>query len=402
MKGVLVADRVLAAVADAQSDWTPRPMKKPTRILAIGTLVCILPPTLLGGGSTEVGLTSYYFSDSGDNRVVTMALNLAKQILSRTFLSADFELDQVTVPAVTAVTGATRPQRRKNEPFEKSRKQFIVGLKQGIGDYTTLGGNYYNSTEVDYRSNSVIGTFSQEVNNRNTTFTVRGQYTSDWVGKILEHGDIHYQAKKTYAASVALVQVLSSTAVMDLMYDVVIHKGFQSDPYRQVKVYEGTSLYTLTDELHPDKRLRQAAALKLSHYISPIRASLIGSYRYYWDDWQVASHTAEAKFNTYLLDDLVFGVNYRYYTQGAAYFYKARYTGPEFLAGSFRTSDYKLKKFSSNNFGLGLTYFLRSVAKESPTLAFLQDSSIEVLYFRYFNDLDFSANILQATVKFSL
>lgn len=376
-------------------------MKNHIRILAVLTLLGLLPSTLFCGGN-EVGLTTYYFSDSGDNRVVTMALNLAKQIFSRTFLSADFELDQVTVPAVTAVTGATRPQRRKNEPFEKSRKQFIVGAKQGFGDYTMLGANYYHSQEVDYRSNSVIGTFSQELNGRNTTLTFRGQYTSDWVGKILENGDTPYQAKKTYAASATFVQVLSSTTVMDVMYDVVMHKGFQSDPYRQVKVYDGQSLFTLTDELHPEKRIRHAAAAKVSHYITPLKASFIGSYRYYWDDWSVKSHTAEAKFNKYVLDDLVFGVNYRYYMQGAAYFFKERYAGPEFLAGSLRTSDYKLKKFSSNNFGLSLTYLLRGVAKGSPSLAFLQDSAVELMYFRYFNDLDFSADILQATIKFSL
>ena len=110
-----------------------------------------------------MGFTSYFFSDSGDNSVITTSFNLAKKLLQRTAFLIDIELDQVTVPAVTAVTGATRPQRRINEPFEKNRGQVILGLEQGLGQNTTIAANVYRSQEVDYTSTSVIGTLSQDL-----------------------------------------------------------------------------------------------------------------------------------------------------------------------------------------------------------------------------------------------
>jgi hypothetical protein len=45
---------------------------------------------------------------------------------------------------------------------------------------------------------------------------------------------------------------------------------------------------------------------------------------------------------------------------------------------------------------------LRGLGRALPELEFLGDSSVEVLYFRYFNDLNFSADILQANIKFSI
>jgi hypothetical protein len=353
-------------------------------------------------GGEQMGFTTYYFSDSGDNSVITTSFNLAKRILEQTVFLIDIELDNVTVPPVTAITGATRPQRRISEAFEKSRGQVIVGIEQGIGSGTVVAGNFYRSQEVDYTSSAVVGTFSQELFEKNTTVTLRGQYNADKVGKILASGDIVSKRKKLYTGAVNVTQLLSSTTVLDMSYDFVYLRGFLSDPYRQVRVFDPSGVDSLVDELHPAKRTRHAGTGKISHLIPSIQAAVMGSYRYYFDSWKVRSHTAEVRLNKYVLSDLIFGVDYRYYTQSASSFYESRYIGPQFVAEGLRTSDYKLKDFSSNNFGLSLKYLLRGLAKANPTMEFLQNSSIEFMYFRYFNDLDFSADIIQASMKFSI
>ena len=106
--------------------------------------------------------------------------------------------------------------------------------------------------------------------------------------------------------------------------------------------------------------------------------------------------------NKYIISDLIFSTSYRYYTQNGAYFTQDKYVGDQYLGDALRTADYKLKRFSSNNVGFSLELLLRSLLKVNPDLDFLQNSSIELMYFRYFNDLEFSANILQASVKFSI
>lgn len=378
-------------------------MRRYLKPISFCTLLTFLPwLSANAGGEEGLGFTTYYFSDSGDNSVVTTSFNLAKKILEKTVVLIDIELDQVMVPAVTAVTGATRPQRHKSEPFEKSRGQIIVGLQQGIGDNSTIAGNYYRSQELDYVSNSFVGTYSREFNDKNTTIMFRGQFNADLVGEILDNGDIVNQRKKTYNGSVNLSQILSPNTVMDFGYDFVLHKGYLSDPYRQVKVFDASGTFTAVDELHPTSRGRHAAAAKLSQFIPPVKASVIAGYRYYFDSWKVKSHTAEIKLNKYILNHLVFGVDYRYYSQKGAYFYAGKYVGAQFQGSGYRTADYKLKAFVSNNFGFNLTYLLRGLAKSNPDLQFLQDSAVEFMYFRYFNDLDFSADIIQASIKFSI
>jgi hypothetical protein len=350
----------------------------------------------------QMGFTTYYFTDSGDNNVMTTSFRLAKKLLQATVFMIDIELDNVTVPAVTAVTGATRPQRRKSEPFEKSRGQVILGVEQGLGASTAVAANVYRSQEVDYVSTAAIGTLRQELNDQNTTIVLRGQYNADVVGKILENGDLTHQKKKTITGALNLAQILSPTTVLDVSYDMVYTWGFQSDPYRQVRVYDMDGTSQLTDELHPGARTRHAGTVRCSQMVPGIRAALIGSYRYYMDTWKVRSHTAELKLNKYIVNDVVLGLDYRYYTQSDAWFTRDRYTGPEFRLDAFRTADYKLKRFASNNVGISLTYLLRGLVKSNPDLDFLEDSSIEVMYFRYFNDLDFSADIIQASIRFSI
>ena len=349
-----------------------------------------------------MGFTSYYFTDSGANKVITTSFMLAKKLLQQTTFLIDIELDHVTVPPITAVTGATRPTRRKSEPFEKSRGQVIVGVEQGIGQSWTVAGNFYRSQEVDYVSNAVVGTISKELNEKNTTVTVRGQYNTDKVGKILESGDITNAKKHTFTGALNVTQVLSPTTVMDLTYDIVYLKGALSDPYRQVKVIDDLGATLIVDELHPARRTRHAGTIRMSQFIPSIRAAVIGTYRYYGDSWSVKSHTGELKLNKYIVADLVFGADYRYYTQTGSSFYRDRYVGSAFAVGEYRTADYKLKAFASNNFGLSLTFMLRALGRASADLDFLENSSIEVMYFRYFNSLDFSADILQASIKFAI
>jgi hypothetical protein len=357
-------------------------------------------PAIAGGD--QMGFTTYFFSDSGENSVITSSFNLAKKLLQQTVFLIDIELDNVTVPPVTAVTGATRPQRRKNEPFEKSRGQVIVGIEQGIGLNTTVAGNFYRSQEVDYTSNAVVGTFSQDLFQKNTTVTLRGQYNADRVGKITETGDIINKKKKVYTGALNVTQLLSQTTVLDVSYDFVYLHGFLNDPYRLVKIYDLNGAVATTDERHPTNRTRHAGTGKISQLVPAIQASLIGSYRYYFDTWKVRSHTAEIKLNKYIVKDLILGIDYRYYTQTSAKFYEHRYVGQEFLGAGLRTADYKLQKFTSNNFGFSLTYLLRGLGNAYPDLEFLENSSIEIMYFRYFNDLDFTADIIQMGLRFSI
>lgn len=370
-------------------------------VFLISLLILFLNTSYAQQGD-KLSYTTYYFNDSGNNSVITSSFSLAKKIISGTAILLDIELDKVSLPPVDGATGATRPSRRKNETFEKNRGQIILGLEQSLGSLTTLAANVYRSQELDYLSNAVVLTLSQELFQRNTTVSIRAQYNDDKVGELLDDGDLINRDKTVYTGALMLSQTMSKTTVLDLSYDYMMMDGFLNDPYRKVVAFDQNNAFEIFSENHPDNRVRQSATGRISQYVEPVKASLIGSYRYYFDDWDVSSHTAEVRFNKYVFEDLIFGFNYRYYMQTGAEFYEDRYLQVNNPDLQLRTADYKLTPFQSNSFGFNFKILFRNLAKNNPTWEFLNKSSFEVMYLRYTNDLDFSANIIQGNLNFSI
>lgn len=360
--------------------------KKRTLGLVVTLCVCTF--------ADQVEFTTYRFGDNRDNTVATTAFSLAKTIWHRTQILMDVELDQVTQPPTDIVSSASRPPRNAASENRKNRGQFIGGIEQGLGDNTKIIGSYYFSQEEDYGSQSVIGGITQELFQKNLTISLKAQYTMDSVGEIFANGDILNRFKETHQASLIISQLLSPTTILRIGGDGMRNQGYLSDPYRK-----NPNDPTLA-ERHPTLRFRQAAWTELSQFLSGMDASLVFTYRYYWDDWGMESHTGALKFNKYITPDWILSPEYRYYTQSAANFGNYAVNNP----GAYDAFDYKLKVFASNNTGIGLTCFLRAFGKNHPNWDFLTNTSISLLYFHYFNDAEgnnFTANIFESRMKFS-
>ncbi|MDQ3000777.1 MAG: DUF3570 domain-containing protein [Fibrobacterota bacterium] len=364
------------------------------------TLAVILS-CALWAGADEVVYTGYYFGDNVDNTVATTSFSLVKTLWARTRVLLDVELDQTTVPPLEedAISGASRPARKSKSEFRKNRGQIIVGVEQGLGDDTRLGANVYFSQEVDYLSQAVTGTLSQDLFKKNLTVTLRAQYTLDSVGEILINDSLVNRGKETHQASLVLSQSLSPTSTLVGGVDAFRIIGFQSDPYRKAVIATAVPLvFDTLIERHPDTRFRQAVWVELTKYVRGIDGAFIVNYRYYWDDWGVNANTATFKFNKYVTKNWIFSPWYRYYDQSEADF-------GEYASGgqTFDALDYKLQTFGSNTLGAGLTCFLRTFSRNHPTWDFLNNTSVSVEYLRYFNDFGtgFSANVVESSLKFS-
>lgn len=361
------------------------------RPLLRGLAAVLASASLLSADQVEY--TAYWFKDNRQNSVATTSFSLAKTLWHRTMLLLDVELDQLTVPALDGVTGASRPQRQATREFRKSRGQIIAGVDQALGADTRLAANYYFSQEVDYKSQAMVGSLTREFFQKNFTVSLSGQYTFDRVGEITSTGALIERPKEVHQASLALTQLLTPTTVLRLGGDGYRLQGFLSDPYRLVAL-PGEAPRA---EHHPDERWRQAAWGEISQYLPGLDGSIALNYRYYWDDWEVKSHTAQIKLNKYVTPDWILSPEYRYYTQTGAWFYE------DGNKGEYFTGDYKLTPFESNTMGVGVTWFLRSLSRKRPSMDFLDGSSVALLYFHYFNDAQggkFSANVLETRIKF--
>jgi len=341
--------------------------------------------------------TNYLFSDNLKNQVSTSAFSLAKEVVEKTVFLLDIELDQVSVPAIKKIDGvssASRPSRRGNDEFVKNRGQVIAGLERAVSDDFSVSGSYYNSQELDYTSQALIATLRRELYQKNLTLFLKGQYTRDQVGELTPDNALIFRWKGIYTGAFSATQLVSPTSFVTLSVDGVRMEGFLSDPYRNVRL--GVGLGEL--EVHPGVRNRAAVQVKYSKFLPPIKASIITSGRYYADDWKVSSQTVHLKINKYIFDDVILSAEYRFYNQLGAEFYKETYAGSEI----YKTADYKLSPFNSNNAGASLTWFPKKLAKEKPQFSFLEKSSIAFMYFKYFNNLDFSADIIQGNINFAL
>ncbi len=150
----------------------------------------------------------------------------------------------------------------------------------------------------------------------------------------------------TSLGSVSVSQVLSPVLVGQLTYDLVHLDGFQENPYRSVAA--GGDLVA---ERVPETRNRHAAQAALRGFVARTRSTIVGSYRFYADDWGVIGHTPELRLVQQIVPDLDLHLRYRYHHQSKADFYRVVYDSADPAVERWLTDDDKLSKLTTHTVG---------------------------------------------------
>ena len=151
-----------------------------------------------------------------------------------------------------------------------------------------------------------------------------------------------------------LTQNLSPSAVMQISTFGQVLSGFQSNPYRRVRVGIGG---TDPQESVPDVRGRLAMTARFNFYIKPARGAVHMSLRGYADTWGVKSGTGEMGYSQYAGESLLLRMRARVYQQSAATFFKdAIFYQTDFTAGSYFTGDRELGSVRNILAGIKLSY----------------------------------------------
>jgi hypothetical protein len=104
----------------------------------------------------------------------------------------------------------------------------------------------------------------------------------------------------------------------------------------------------IAPERHPTTRTRTAVAGSLRYYIKRSQTTLIGSYRFYRDNWRVFAHTPELRIYQQVGRVADASFRYRYYVQDRAFFYRDRYTTIDPGMNPFLSDDAKLDDYSTH------------------------------------------------------
>lgn len=312
-------------------------------------------------------------------------------------LSLHWNHERVTIPAIAApvgsqeaidaITTASRPiEGNAYQDFEKTRNELEGQVSRGGASV-----GYYHSMESDYLAHQVSASYNRGFRDDQVNLSVGSSYGWDDIEPLADQRSAtRADHKNTLHWNAVATEVLTPTSVVRLGVEYNHVTGLQHNPYRLV--YAGG---TSVPERHPETRERRDAFVKFHQYLSN-RSSLKLDYRLYGDDWGVLSHEIAGALSQYVVNGLYARYEYRWYTQSAADFWRPDYATTQGVDG-YLTGDYRLSPLSSHLFGVSLNADLGALAPDSPKL---RHFGVTVDYERYFNNNNYSADILETGLEF--
>lgn len=226
------------------------------------------------------------------------------------------------------------------------------------------------SSEYDYLSLGASGGISRDLALKNTTLSLGFSFSRDQidpVGGIPEPlapmapagreqpriaGD---DTKTVLDLLVGVTQVLGRASLARLNYSFSRSSGYLTDPFKMVSVVQGPMAGTPGDPLEhlferrPGDRTKHSLFGEIRRMLGRDVAS--ASYRLFWDDWGIRSHTVDLHYNRPLGSRSYVEPHLRYYSQGKADFYKRFLVDGQALP-DFASADYRLGDFHATTAGL--------------------------------------------------
>ncbi len=266
-----------------------------------------------------------------------------------------------SVYQVDAVSTATK--------FEDIRNQGSIALGfKGKRSRLTFGATL--GTERDYITRQFGGSASIDLPGRNTTVALAYTHSLDQVCD-RDNADLKPLERKALVGSDACQKkagIIGEDAGMTVWRDVVmdtaqatitqnlsptmnaqlalygqILEGFQSNPYRRVRIGPNAP-----QEHIPDTRARWSVSLRLNRYLQKLKSAVHVDGRFYDDTWGVVGGNVELGYSQYLGKSLLVKFYGRVFQQTAATFFKdAFYYETEATAGEYFTGDRELSPVRS-------------------------------------------------------
>jgi hypothetical protein len=348
------------------------------RALLVAIAACALAAPRTGVADDKTAAAVTYFAEPAPTtglNVIHPQVSYSQDYTEHFGLSLGYDADIVsgaTVQIFDTVTRAT--------PFSDVRHNGAAGLRF-LSEYATLtvGGGF--AGERDYRSGTISVGTAADLFNRNTTVALDYTHNFDSVCDAanaenqellelapLDQSDRCFTDSDVVAtrdvsidtAQLSVNQVLTPWWVIQVGVTGQVLHGFQSNPYRQVRLGPRA-----VQEHLPDVRNRLAYWVRSKWALKPIRGSVEALARGYGDSWALESLSVQLAWDQYIVRNLTARVRARYHIQDSALFYRDAddYRSGGAL-GSYWTGDRELSALS--NFVAGAKLGYRFVAQGKP------------------------------------
>ncbi len=317
------------------------------------------------------------YGEQGRVRVVEPIARITRLFASGQTLSAQLGLDAITgatpsgalpsgqIQTTTSTSGRTQTLPAAEipvSPFKDLRKALDLAWQRPIGPLAVETGAHY-STEKDYRSKGGTAKLSLELMHRLTTVSIGGGINQDAVDPIggtpVGASDTRTilttapDSKRVNSGMIGVSRIITRRWMMSLNATRTEERGYLTEPYKIVSLMDpltGVTVGSLTENRPSTRNRMDLLTSSVYHLTDDV---LYVSYRYYWDDWNLRSHTLDLKYRHELEDGAYVQPHARIYTQTrASFFHYGIVNGdptPQYLS-----SDERLGPL--NSVTLGATY----------------------------------------------
>jgi hypothetical protein len=367
--------------------------------LALGLLAVVA--TAAGRARAEDYVTvrgAYYREPS--TRVIQPMVEVERDSPTGWDVKAHFLVDTITSASVSAGTAA-------DSIFTETRNEAGLAVRKRWGRSEVIG-SYRYSAESDYWSHSMTLSGAQRFWGDTARVAAAFGVSLDTQGTRFRTPECatppsHTCPLDSYFGGVSYTQIISPVWLAQLSLETAYLDGFQSNLYR---------LTPYGYERVPDKRLRNAVAVRTAYYIPALDLALRFAYRYYFDvfpgqapnydgdPWRLESHMFELRAYRPVTRDLTVRLMFRYYLQNwAANFWTTMLesaSAPVMTAPVYYTSDPKLMHVRTAYPEVELVWQAEAL-RPVPVLGWLAAGTFTISYGYYFqNDSFGNAHVLQA------
>lgn len=294
----------------------------------------------------EVAAGVYVRTDTDQTQVISPYADARVRLGDRTIVNAGYAADIWTSASIDIRTAATRR-------VSEQRDQVSGGIEHELDD-VSLSANYRYSHENDYVSHggSLQATWRFAQNNA----TLRGRVSAafDSVGRSGDDG--FDRSVSTLGALAVFTQNLDAKSLVQGAYEVSRREGYQASPYRFVGIGGdgalcGQGAQFCVPELHPNLRVRHSIVGRARRAFGPLSVGL--GYRFYYDSWELMSHTVILDTKLVPGEHTILNFRYRFYRQGDTDFYESSYDSPDALP-RFLTRDREMGALYSHRVALSI------------------------------------------------
>lgn len=391
----------------------------------------------------DLSLDTRATRDFGDDR--KLGLDLAIDSLTGASPSGAIETGRAqtfTSPSGNGTYTTPAGQVPLDDTFHDTRVALNGSWSQPFARLYTLNAGLGFSNEFDYQHIGGNLAVTRDFNQRNTTLNAAFSFGQDTIKPV---GGMHVplslmvdavdredgegegdeggggsDKKNVLDLLLGVTQVLGKHSVLRLNYSYSDSSGYLTDPYKILSVVDPVTgelvarspapgaegpLGLYRYENRPDSRKRQALYAELRQDFSGKVLQL--GYRFSTDDWEVDSHTLEARLRLPFGESNYLEPHLRYYRQSAASFY--RYSLPDAAPlPEFASADARLADMDAITAGLKFGHVAASGDEWSVRLELYQQKSKPPAETLIGNQLgnaqmpDFNAVILQFGYHFKL